>query len=226
VLAASKTNNIGTLIASKALDFFGCRLMTKVGKNKGFTLVELMVAVALVGVLALLAAPAVMRASQERHLSNATQSVLNLVEFSRIQAATRNRAYQLQPILNGGAGNDGAFQVIEGETSACQGFTQIRSDGSPPLVVRELDLSQAHPGVRLVSVTPNDLETSPLCFKPDGRVFQVRGDATPFIIPGGGDMASGDARIRLQRFSPGGGSTGPVRVIIVPFNGVARTGSE
>lgn len=192
----------------------------------GFTLVELMMTVALIGVLALLAAPGVMKASQERELANATQAVMNVIEFSRTQAAARNRAYRIRPVVTGGIQGSGSFEIIEGLNSACRGFLSPGPNGVVPLTVRTLDLGRDHPGVRIVSLDPIDLESAPLCFKPDGRVFQVRNDSTPVVIPTTADMAGGDARIRLQRFNPRGTGEGPIRVIRIPFNGLARMGVE
>lgn len=195
-------------------------------RSAGFTLVELMMTVALIGVLALLAAPGVMKASQERELANATQAVMNVIEFSRTQAAARNRAYRVRPVVTGGIQGSGSFEIIEGLNAACRGFLAPGPNGVVPLPVRTLDLGRDHPGVRIVSLDPIDLESAPLCFKPDGRVFQVRNDSTPVVIPTTADMAGGDARIRLQRFNTRGSGEGPIRVIRIPFNGLARMGVE
>ena len=192
----------------------------------GFSLVELMMTVAVIGVLALLATPPVMRATQERELTNATQGVLNMIEYARVQAASRNRAYRLRPTVTGGIQGTGSFELIEGLTSACRGFLSPGPGGVVPLTVRTLDLGREHQGVRVHSVVPSDLESAPLCFKPDGRVFQVRNDSTPVIIPGTADLAGGDARIRLQRFNAEGRAEGPIRLIRIPFNGMARMGVE
>ncbi len=195
-------------------------------KAAGFTLVELMMTVALIGVLALLAAPPVMKAVQDRDLTNATQGVLNMVEYARVQAASRNRAYRMRPTVTGGINGTGSFELIEGLTSSCRGFLAPGSDGTLPLTVRTLDLGREFAGVRVNSVLPDDLESAPLCFKPDGRVFQVRNDSTPVIIPSTTNLAGGDARISLQRFNIKGRSEGPIRVIRIPFNGLARMGVQ
>jgi prepilin-type N-terminal cleavage/methylation domain-containing protein len=200
--------------------------MPRKPRPNGFTLVELLMTVALIGVLAVLATPPIMRATQERELSNATQSVLNMVEYARVQAAARNRAYRLRPAVTGGTQGSGSFELIEGLTSACRNFLTPAPDGTVALTVRTLDLGREHPGVRVVSLAPIDLESAPLCFKPDGRVYQVRNDSTPVIVPSTSDLAGGDARIRLQRFNARGRGEGAIRVIRVPFNGMARVGVE
>lgn len=200
--------------------------MRRTRQAAGFSLVELMMTVAVIGVLALLATPPVMRATQERELTNATQGVLNMVEYARVQAAARNRAYRLRPTVTGGIQGTGTFELIEGLTSACRGFLSPGPDGVVPLTVRTLDLGRDHAGVRIHSIVPSDLDSAPLCFKPDGRVFQVRNDSTPVIIPGTADLAGGDARIRLQRFNAEGRAEGPIRLIRIPFNGMARVGVE
>jgi prepilin-type N-terminal cleavage/methylation domain-containing protein len=188
----------------------------------GLTLVELMVTVALIAILVLVTIPPVMQAVQKREVVNASRSVVDIVEFARVQAAARNRAYRITPFLASGGEANGRLVVVEGHSPACIGFNSPGPDGNPALTVRVFDLTSVHPGVRLSAVEPSDLTAAPLCVKPDGRVFQVRGDTSPVIIPGTGTFAGGDATLRLQRFNSLGSPEGPIHSVRIPFNGMAR----
>ncbi|MBP7125659.1 prepilin-type N-terminal cleavage/methylation domain-containing protein [Myxococcota bacterium] len=188
----------------------------------GFTLVELMVTVAMIGVLAVIAIPSVMEAMQKREVVQASQAALDLVEYARVQAAARNRAYALRVSVASGGTAGGRIQLWENTTSSCFGFNAAGPGGETSRMVRELDLSASYPTVVLFEVQPQDLPNSPLCIKPDGRVFQVVNDATAVIIPSGDNFAGGDARIRFQRLNKIGRREGPVHALAIPFNGLAR----
>lgn len=189
--------------------------------ERGFSLVELMVTVAMVGVLAVIALPSVMEALQRRQVVDASQAVLDLVEYARVQAASRNRAYEIRARLGTGI-EAGTLEVWENTAPACLGFTVILADGSTSTMARELNLTQHFPTVRLLATVPADLVDSPLCIKPDGRVFQVRNDTTPVILPSTDDFAGGDARYQLQRINKFGRAEGPLHAVVVPFSGLAR----
>lgn len=195
--------------------------MRPLDARRGFSLVELMVTVAMIGVLAVIAIPSVMEALQRREVVDAAQAAQDLLEFARVQAASRNRAYQVDVTLASGPGAPGRMEVREGWSSACMDFAS-NVPGHQSVVVRTLELGQRFPTVVLFEAVPDDLPDAPLCFKPDGRVFQLQGDTTPLIIPASDDLAGGDARIRFQRFNKLGRREGPVHAVVVPFNGLTR----
>lgn len=189
-------------------------------RARGFTLVELMLTVALIGIMAVIAVPAAMQAIQRREAAVAAQSVLDFVEYARTQASLRSRAYELRILPAGGRDGTILFQIVEGTGPACLGFDPV---GVAGIEVRTLDLQVEFPTVRMVSMAPADLVVSPICFKPDGRVFQVVGDATPRIIPAiEAGFAAGEARLRFQRINRDSGFEGPRHVVIIPFNGSTR----
>jgi prepilin-type N-terminal cleavage/methylation domain-containing protein len=188
--------------------------MRSTSNNRGFSLVELMVTIAMMGILAVIALPSVMEALQRREVVDAGQAVLDLVEFSRVQAASRNLAYEIR-VTAGSDDQPGSFQVLENRSPACIGF---ETAGSPALLVRTLDLAKDFPTVRVISADP----TVPLCFKPDGRVFQVDNDNTPSIITSTNDYAGGNAQIKMQRMNRLHRPEGPTHAVVIPFSGLAR----
>jgi len=191
-------------------------------RSAGFTLMELMVTVAMIGVLAVIAIPSVMEAMQKREVVGASQAALDLVEYARVQAAARNRAYAIRVILASGDTARGRIQLWENTTSSCFGFNNAGPGGETARMVRELDLAATYPTVTLFEVQPQDLPNSPICIKPDGRVFQVINDTTAVIIPSGDRFMGGDARLRFQRVNKLGRREGPVHALAIPFNGLAR----
>jgi len=184
---------------------------------RGFTLVELMATVAILAVLVLVTIPPVMRAVQRREGANAAQAIVDLLDFTKVQAAQRNRAYQvswaLDPTGNGG-GINGVIQVFEGDSSACTTFS------STPARVLDLSMYQT---VHLQAVQPADLTS--VCVKPDGRVLTMSGTPVP-AATGDTTYGAGDLHFVLYRYLAPGKEEAPRHRVIVPFNGPARITSE
>jgi type II secretory pathway pseudopilin PulG len=188
-----------------------------------------MVTVAMLGILAVIALPSVLEALQRRQVIDAGQAVLDLVEYARVQAASRNLAYEIMPYneTRGACGTlppqPGSLQVWENTTPSCFGFFPA----TPPTAscVRSLDLKTDFPTISMLATIPANLAApplAPLCIKPDGRVFQVQSDQVPVIIPSTDDFAGGSARFRMQRVNPAGVAEGPIHAVVIPFSGLAR----
>lgn len=188
----------------------------------GYTLLELMVTVAIFAVLVVITIPPVMKAVERRAVRDAAAAVSDMVEFAKVQAASRNRAYLLTVTKTGGTyGTNGLVRVWEGPSSACIGF----DTSAPPL--RSFVLADDYPVVHIVGTVPSDLEHPVgLCMKPDGRV--VRSDTQQPIQSGNSNYVAGDARILLQRYggSYGGNGSlqpeGPINAVVVPYHGAPR----
>lgn len=186
-------------------------------RDRGFTLVELMITVAMLAILVVVTLPPVLRAVERREVVHAAQAVLDLIEFAKVQAASRNRAYQIVPVKsNGQPGGNGSVTLNEGTTSACLNF----EDPQAVRNVRTVDLARDFPAIHLVALIPSDLDQATLCIKPDGRVLRTD---TQLPVPSGDSRyGAGDARIILQRYSMSGVPEGVQNVVIIPFNGAAR----
>ena len=181
--------------------------------NRGFTLVELMITVAMVAVLVVVTLPPVIKALQQRQALNAAQAVLDVVEFAKVQAASRNLAYRVTWTAEGESTN-GTVVVGEGPTSACITWDQ----GRPAL--RRVDLDKEFPSVRLTGIRPTAMAGGSLCIKPDGRVL----DASTSLPVASGDAtySAGDAMLLLQRINDVGQHEGALHIVVIPFNGAAR----
>ncbi len=194
--------------------------------QSGFTLMETAVVMVLLMVIGALSIPRIMNALTARKLSSASDQLAGLVEFARLQAAMRGRAYQLS--YSGSSGTSpGWFSVDEGTSSVCAADTFL-VDGigeDPYIAVRELDLGEQYLGeVYLESVFPLDLADTTLCFKPDGRVLDMRTGAPVSPPPPG--YASGEAVFTLRLRGAGGTWEAHIRRVIVPYNGVPKVETE
>ncbi len=190
--------------------------------ESGFTLVEASVVLTLLIVLGALTVPRINNALTVRKLSSAAGELTGLVEFARLQAGLRGRAYQLSVGFGSGT-SPGWFSVDEGINSLCtaDSFVVDGAGEDPTIAVRELDLGVEYENdVFLESVEPGDLRNTTLCFKPDGRVLDMRTGAPLGPAPDG--YAAGEAVFTLRLRSGDVTWEAHLRRVIVPYNGVPR----
>ncbi len=187
--------------------------MRRLRDARGFTLVELMITVAMVAVLVVVTLPPVIKALQQRQALNAAQAVLDLVEFAKVQAASRNLAYRIS-WTKGDDHTNGTVVVGEGATSACISWDQ----GRP--AVRSVPLDKDFPTVVLTNIRPVAMLTRSLCIKPDGRVLDA--DTSLPVTSTDANYGAGDAELLLQRINDFGQHEGAMHIVVIPFNGAAR----
>ena len=185
--------------------------------SRGFTVIELMVVVAIVAVLVALMMPTIQQALRSSHVVDAAEELMGLVDFARVQAQARNRAYELRFDVA-----TGTAEVNESASTRCSGF--------PTSAV--CDATQGCKGVRkavfgtgtgdwkdvvIQAMAPSTWSSRSLCFQPDGRVLDTQ-TGLP-VQPTATGYGAGEARITLQLK----GSTAVVpQTVVVPYNGLPR----
>ncbi|MGM0577013.1 MAG: pilus assembly FimT family protein [Myxococcota bacterium] len=186
----------------------------------GFTLIELMMTMAILLVLIGMALPNVLGTERTRALEEATTEVTHLVEFTRNRAVNDFNAHGVQ-IIPGSGTSDGRLRVFRGTGPACG---SIDVNAQP---IRTYDLADIYGTdqdsdvvVRIDQVSPNTLTL--LCFTPDGRTLD--GTTNQAVAPPpGADQAygAGDAIIVLRRYVDESASGIPHNVV-VPYSGKPR----
>lgn len=90
------------------------RFVHKRWDRSGFTLVELMVAVAILAILAVIAVPSLQQAILRNRLTSAANELVATFQLARMEAVRRNRVVEVCPTVNGTtcAGGDWSRLVV------------------------------------------------------------------------------------------------------------------
>ena len=190
--------------------------------SRGFTMVEAFAVLAIIVILTAVSIPSIRSGMSHLKFARALDDFVDQVEFARGQAAARNRSYRLL-VTKTQAGTNGVVNLTEGVGTVCTpaNFTKNGSSPEPILNVRDIDFTAKHPWVVVDSVEPQSMETTGLCFKPDGRVLEISSTGGVVLAPPAG-YSSGEAVYTLSLLANGGVVSGTSRVVVVPYNGVPR----
>lgn len=138
--------------------------------QRGMTLIEIVVTVAIIGLLMALAAPSAATWIQNTQLRNAADSVLNGIQLARVEAIKRNQvvAFQVTDAAST-AWQVCLFDVITNNCSAAAGAqlaSRGPSEGSPNARLGA-DLA---PGDTAVALVPGDNVPGTMAFDTFGRL--------------------------------------------------------
>ena len=167
--------------------------------KRGISLIEILIVLAIIGLVSVLAYPAMVSTMAEQRLHRRANEIVQAMQFARFQAVFRGRPYIVRPApVQNRPG--GTLRIFEGMTPwACGNLGPEKTkpsdvagiEGDGPYVA--LDTEEIGGDVGLIRVAaPGDV-----CFKPDGRAYDANG--MPLTMPaalrgGGGGWARGPGK--------------------------------
>jgi prepilin-type N-terminal cleavage/methylation domain-containing protein len=215
-------------------------------RSRGFSLIELMVVIIIIGVIAALAVPTMADARTDRHAYDDAGQVMQLLREARTRAVARGAA-ELVVMSANGATDRGTFALYEAVSANAQGVGQARTPVSTCKSPTVWDLAAGNPNVVNIdglslngSVEANaDIETKInqydtsgtatqlttavyVCFTPLGHMFVTQSNpvsfdgALPTVMP---------IEIAVARMN-GVLTVGTVRSVLLPPSGMARVFSH
>ncbi len=210
--------------------------------HRGFSLIELMVVIIIIGVVAVLAVPTMAAGRTDRHAYDDAGSIMQFFREARTRAIARGGAILIQMTASGQA-DRGTFTMYESVTinpggagganrtpvAACKAPTVWipLGDGNASVLVESLNLNgtieqQADIETDFVTYDPlngttNNVPGGFICFTPLGRTYFNQ--TTPDF---NGSLPTVDPlEFRVMRMS-GGLPLGTIRSVLLPPNGMAR----
>ena len=126
---------------------------------RGFTLIELMIAIALLGIIASLAAPSMANFAIRQRVSSQANELMLSLAFARAEAIKRNVQIRLLPVTNSAEGWQDGW---------CVGPTSMTS-------CTHADRLKVFEAKSDVSVSSDDFVGAPLTFNRDGTTYPRSG---------------------------------------------------
>ena len=200
----------------------------------GFSLLELMVVVAIIGIAAALAAPAISTAMAERRAAEGALDVVRLGRRARAETMAFGRAHLLRFEQSGSIGSEGSLRMFRGRTPSCRTSNWTSAVGTiPPIItgfcpassmcVDLVDMSDTHyqTGTHTVELSAPGAGDSDLCYEPSGAMMFRSAGAAWLDSNAANAAIAGGFRLRVQR-KVSGVVEGNDRWIVFPWGGTPR----
>lgn len=195
-------------------------------RRAGFTLMEALVVVAIIGVTAALAAPALSDSMANRRTTEATHALVRVGARARSEAMAYGRAHVLvfSQTSTGSPATNGSVQLWRGRSNLCNAnpWEAITAGAcsTSASCLETLDMGSYNHGTNQVRLRMTGATAAWLCFQPDGEVL-ISSGATDRFMPSMTGVTGDGATFTLQRLV-NGADDGSTRQVVFPFGGTPR----
>lgn len=130
-------------------------------QSKGFTLIELMVTLVILGIFAAIAVPSMSNLIESNRVQGATEELLSQLQYARGEAVIRNRVVTVEN-TSGANGNWSNGLRIFASASRVPNTAYNQTNDGPAL--------REHPGLNQAGLTLNSNANRYLSFRPNGSL--------------------------------------------------------